>query len=204
MIYRFSVNSVDDNDPELGGESGNFDGFRSDIEREYPSVQQHDEESADLVTAAAIALEATYISGAEVEVYLRTDNPDFDHVWDEDPDPTYWPGVIRKAFFAPKAIEAALKMWGIDAVVKLEMFFSLADVKRYFGNRGLRVGDVIRVPYGAIGNITPKNFRVINASVDGNYKFSWLYFKCSTQSLTGDITVQPRPEDVAMPDQQGE
>ncbi len=49
MIYRFSVNSVDDNDPELGGESGNFDGFRSDIEREYPSVQQHDEESADLI-----------------------------------------------------------------------------------------------------------------------------------------------------------
>jgi hypothetical protein len=160
------------------------------MEREYPLIQQHDMESADLDTAHRVATETIYASGAQVDVFLRTDNADVDQVWDEDPDPTYWPALVCKAFFVPKPLEIALKNWGLDTAVKLELIFGYNDILQRF-ERLLRSGDVIKIPFNAVGNVTPKLFRVVNASPNQNFKYSWLFLACTAESLTGDITVQP-------------
>lgn len=191
MIHRFSVPS----DPyaDITNKYHNFIGNRSDMERDFPLVQVHDSESADLRLAMNIATEVCNISGAMVDVHQRTDNfGNVDDVFDEDPDPTYWPPHVFKAFFAPGAIELALKTWGADAQVKIEMYFSMQELIRRFGSRVLRVGDVVYVPFNAIGNITPKHFRIVNFTPVGNYRYHWLYAKCNCESLTGDLNVVPR------------
>lgn len=190
MIHRFT------SEPGDGPvEASGLMGFRSDVERDYPLVQQHDDSSADLNMASRVAGEAARAGGAQVEVFLKTDNADFDQVWDEDADPTYWPGVLLKAIFAPKPLEIALKQWGTDATIRLEAWFAMADVRREFGDRVLRPGDIIRIPFNAVGNVTPKDFRVLNPTPDGNYRYNWLYFKVNLENLTGDITVQPPAPD---------
>lgn len=183
----------------LPGDDG-FTGFRSDMEREYPTIQVHDFDSPDVRAASRIAEECIHVSGAEINLYHRTDNEDVDHVWDSDPDPTYWAPIVMKAFAPPKTIELALKSWGVDAKVTLEMHFALGELVRRFGTRIVRPGDVIGVPYNAIGNILPMNFRVVNATPFGNYRYVWMYLQCNLESLTGDLTVQPRDEGAQIAD----
>ncbi len=191
MIHRFSQ--------PIGPYNGNYDGNggfignRSDMEREFPLVQAHDMESADLKQAMNVATEVCNVSGALVDINLRTDNNgNADGVWDEDADPTYWAAVQLKAFFAPGAIEMALKTWGSDAQVKLEMYFSMQMLVHKFGTRVLRKGDVIFVPFNAVGNIAPKHFRVTNFTPVGNYRYAWLYGKCNCESMSGDMHIIPR------------
>jgi len=190
MLHRFSQNV----DPYEAAQplDGGFVGHRTDIEREHPLVQHHDVESADLQLAMGMATEACNVSGAILNVHQRTNNAGADDVWDEDADPTYWAPIKIKGFFPPGAIEVALKLWGAEAPVPLDIYFSTQNLLHYFGKRILRIGDVIQVPFNAIGNIQPKYFRVVNVTPIGNYRYVWLYQKCTCQSLTGDITVQPR------------
>ena len=188
MIYRFS--QPYDSDVE-GSTPVVYAGSRTDVERTYSLVQQHDMESADITTSKNLATEVVNATGAEVDVFLRTDNADYDDVWEEDPNPTYWAAELCKVFFEPKSLEVALKIWGLDTTVALKLFFSYDDVLTKFGTRLLRMGDVIGIPFNAIGNVAPKLFRVVNATPVGNYKYSWMYLQCSVESLTGDITVQP-------------
>jgi len=191
MIHKFSQPT----DPYRGnfrGDSG-FVGHRSDIEREFPLIQVHNVDSADLRLAMNMASDVCNVAGAMVDVHQRTDNHgNVDEVWDEDPDPTYWSPVLMKAFFAPGAIEVVLKVWGSDAPVKLEMYFSMQTLVQKFGERVLRKGDVIYVPFNALGNVTPKYFRIINFTPIGNYRYVWLYAKCNCESLSGDINIVPR------------
>ena len=191
MIHRFS--SPDPYDANGVGHEG-FVGFRSDVEREHPLIQQHDSKSADIRVAMTMATEVCNVSGADIDVYSRTDNEpdDIGKTFDEDPDPTYWSPITIKAFFAPGAIEVAMKSWGPEAEIKLEMYFSMQDLVRKFGKRVLRLGDVLYVPFNAIGNITPRYFRILNVTPIGNYKYVWMYMKVNCASLTGDIHVQPR------------
>lgn len=203
MIYRFSqILGTQAHNPSVdGGLAAMAVSFRSDMEREYPLIQQHDIESLDIKTARRLATECAYISGAQVELFHRTDNASADPVWDEDPDPTYWAPSVLKGFYAPKTVEVALKNWGSDAAVKLNIFFSYSDLIERFGERLIRAGDIVRVPYNAIGNVTPKYFRVINASPSDNFRYSWLFFDCAMESITGDITVHPEPKnDIALGD----
>ena len=78
-IHRFAVNtgqvSADQFDTILTS-------FRSDVEQRHTPLALHDPGSADVRMARAQAREQINISGAEVVVYLRTENADFDHVWD--------------------------------------------------------------------------------------------------------------------------
>lgn len=172
--------------------------FRTEIEQQNPLVQLHDPESADLRMARQSADETIHVSGAEVKVYIRTDNADYDSVWDEDPDPTYWNVVLMKAFFKPQPLESELKKFGPDVGNKLEIVFSHRELYERFGQRMLRTGDVIQVPYNA-ANIRPKNYRVLNGTPTGNYRYHWMYFTCMSEILTADITVRPE-EDITPAD----
>lgn len=165
--------------------------MRSDVQRDFPLVQQFDPRSRDLVTAHKMAYEFIYVAGAVVEIFARTDNADVDKVWGEDPDPTYWPGVVRKGFFQQKPLELALKQWSLEASITLVIDFSKDDMVRHFGQRMLRSGDVILVPYNSIGNITPKYFSVENASPSNPYRYDMLYLTCTCQNISGDITINP-------------
>lgn len=170
-----------------------FAGFRSDVERENTPIQVHDVDSPDLTLVMNMASEVVAISGARVDIHHRTDNKlNADGVWDEDPDPTYWPAEMLKGFFAPGAIEAALKVWGLDTPIKIEIYFATLDLTRKFGDRILRSGDVIFIPYNAIGNIKPKYFKVNNVTPIGNYRYAWVYHQCKCESLSADITIIPK------------
>ncbi len=170
--------------------------FRSEVEQRHTPIALHDPESNDLKLARKMADEMINISGAEVKVYIRTNNADYDHVWESDPDPTYWNCVPMKAFFKPQPLEAELKKWGSEIVNKAEVVFSHRQIYQEFGERMLRTGDVIQLPHNAATvALAPKNFRVINASPTGNFRYNWLYVTCMVEVLTADMTVRPPDED---------
>ena len=170
--------------------------FRSDIDQRHTPIALHDPESADIKLARQLADEMVNVSGAEVKIFVRTDNNDFDSVWDEDPDPTYWTPIFVKGFFKPKPIEMELKRWGVDTTNKTEIVFSHRQVFNLLGERMLRAGDVIQLPYNAVP-VSPKNYRVLNGTPSGNFRYIWLYFTCQLELLTADITVRPEAD---MPD----
>ncbi len=172
--------------------------LRSQSEQRNTALALHDPSSNDLKQARKHANEMIHVSGAEVIVYIRTENADYDHVWDADPDPTYWNSVHIKGFFKPQPLEAELKKWGVDTPNKAEVVFSFYQIFLEFGERMLRAGDVIQLPYNnATQAVAPKNYRIVNVTPTGNFRYHWLYLTCVTEVLTADITVRP-PGDLPM------
>jgi hypothetical protein len=156
---------------------------------ESSPLNQYNNDSADLKLARSMVEEQINVSGAEVVVFARTDNGDFDSVWDEDADPTYLNPKMMKAFYKPEQIQSELTRWGVDTKIKLDVSFAYTHILREFGERLLRPGDVIQIPYNSL-NINPVNFRVLNASPLGNHRFNWLFWQCNVEQLTADITVR--------------
>lgn len=195
-IHSFAVDtgqvSVDQFDTVLKS-------FRTDVEQRHTPIALHNPENHDVRYARLLADEIINVSGAEVTVYVRTDNADFDSVWDEDPDPTYWNPIKVKGYFKPQPLEYELKKWGGEAINKTEVVFSHRQLHELLGDRMLRSGDVIQLPYNsAMQALAPKNYRVLNSSPTGNFRYTWLYLTCQAETLTADITVRPEedmPED---------
>jgi len=198
-VHRFSVDtgqpSPDQFDTILASN-------RSEVEQRNTPIAIHDIESADIKMARRQAKEMIDVSGAEVIVYVRTDNSDYDNVWDEDPDPTYWNPINIKGYFKPQPLEAELKQWGAEVVNKTEITFDHYELRQLLGERMIRVGDVIQLPYKASDQaISPKNYRVLNSTPSGNYRYTWLYLTCQVETLTADVTVRPEqdmPEEETM------
>ena len=187
-IYNFSIG---DDSPYNAPNSDALD-FRSDVEKQFPNIQLYDPNNPDIAMAMSLARENINVCGASVVVYARTDNADVDEVWGEDADPSYWQPFDIKAFFVPKPLEMELTKWGVDIPNDTDIVFCRQDIIEKLGERILRVGDVIQVPNNSIA-YKPKNYIVKNAQEIGNYMFNWLYIKCNTELLSGDITVQPVP-----------
>ena len=166
--------------------------FRSDSEQFNSPLSLFANEAPDLKMARKLVDESININGAVVNIYLRTDNADYNDVWDEDADPTYWNPFKIKGFFKPAPIDIELKKSGVDIENKMEISFSHRQIYIVCRERMLRVGDVIKVPFnGAQKDIAPKFYRVINATPSGNFRYNWLYLTCKLESLTADITVRP-------------
>jgi hypothetical protein len=179
-----------------------IESYQNDVERESSSLSIYNPDNPEIKTARSLADEMINVSGAEVKVYIRTDNADFDAVWDEDPDPTYWNMVPMKAFFKPDAIQAELKEWGVETLNKTDVIFSHRQVYEKFKDRMLRPGDVLILPYNALNRqLSPSTYRIVNATPSGNFKYSWLYFTCTVESITQDITVKPT-QDVQQDDEE--
>ena len=193
MIHSFSSDTGDNQAPNQRATD-----FRSDVEQDEPLLGIHNPDSQDLATATRMVREMLRNIGAKLQVYARTDNADKDEVFDEDPDPTYNPPVGLRGYFKPQPMEFELKRWGVDAVNKTEVVFCASDVREHWGERMLRAGDVLELPYnspagdpGGGGSLNPGFYRVVNASPSGNYRYHWLYFTCTVETLTADITVRP-------------
>ena len=197
-IHRFAVNTGQV-DPDTFNTI--LTSFRSESEQRHTPVAIHDNESADIRLARSQVREMIQVSGAEVTVYIRTDNADFDNVWDEDSDPTYWNPIKIKGYFKPQPLEAELKVWGAEVINKTEIVFDHHEVNQLVGERMFRAGDVIQLPYNAATvALSPKNYRVLNATPSGNFRYTWLYLTCQMETLTADITV--RPEEDIQPEEQ--
>src|SRR5579871_1797860 len=121
-IYRFGIST----DPVPQGDLFDhvLETFRSETEQRHTQIALHDPHSNDLACARRLADEMINVSGAEVKVYARTDNSDYDKVWDADFDPTYWNAFRIKAYFKPQPLEVELKKWGADTPNKTEIVFS--------------------------------------------------------------------------------
>lgn len=168
-----------------------WESYRSDVDQQNSPISLFDPDTGDVKLARQMADEMINVSGAEIQIYLRTDNNDIDHVFDEDADPTYWPPVTIKAFFKPAPLELELEKWGADlGDLRSEVVFSHRQLYERYGGRMLRVGDVLLLPYNAAA-INPTNYRITNATPSGNFRYNWLYFTCQVEILTADITVRP-------------
>ncbi len=184
MIYSFG------SEPSYTSFTETQESYRSDAEQNNPKFALWNPDAPEIKMARARADEIISVSGAEMRVFTRTDNADFDAVWDEDPDPSYWTPFNIKGVFKPKPIEIELKSWGADSTNRLEITFSHLQIFNRLGARMLRTGDVVQVPYNSTP-IAPKNFRVVNATPSGMYRFIWLYMTCQCEALTADIAVRP-------------
>lgn len=172
-------------------------GMRSDVETFNPLYQVHDVNAADIQTVKRIVGEMIRIAGAAVQVHTRTDNDDVDGVWDEDPDPTYWNPKLFKAFFVPQPLEFELTQWGVDVPNnQTDIVFALDDVVTEWPTRLLRPGDLIEIPYNSLSVQKPKYFYVNNAQESGNFRYIWLYMKCTCALLTGDVNIRPATDQV--------
>lgn len=188
MIHEFG-NPMDNPGSGYAAWQGTTD-QRTDIEKDYSHLSIHDPESADIATAHRLAREQVEISGANVRVYVRTNNQDRDYVWDEDPNPSYHNPINMKAFFKPQALEAELKRWGVDTTNKAEIVFVKEDLTKLWPERLLRPGDVIEIPYNSPANNGPRFFVIKNATPSGNFRYTWLYYTCATETLSADATVR--------------
>lgn len=197
-LYNFNV---DLGEPQGYGEIANT--YMTDTQQRHTPIAINYDESKDIQLARRLSREMINVSGAELKLYVRTDNSDYDHVWDVDPDPTYWNCILVKGFFKPQPIEAQLVEWGLDTINKTEVVFSYHDILELVGDRMIRPGDVLQLPYNSL-NIRPKNYRVLNSTPSGNFRYNWLYLTCQTETLTADITVRVE-DDVQMdvPEQTG-
>jgi len=184
MIHRFSTS---DEASRLVPSQSKLSA-RSDIEREHPLIQLYDPESKDHVFAGSISEEIVNICGADVIVYVRTNSEAYDDVYEEDPDPTYAPGKRLKAYFVPKQIAANLTIWGLDVENQTTVIFNREQVYREFGDRMIRIGDIIDLPYNAAG-IKPDRYRVLNAADAGNFRYNWQFWACTVENITHDITI---------------
>ena len=176
---------------------------RSEAEKGESLLSIYDDElSPEVLTARAAADEMINTSGAKVKVYPRTDSADYDLVWEENPDPTYLVHYNMKAFFKPQELKIELKKWGIDTSASTEIVFSHRQLYEVLGERMLRAGDVIYLPYNAAA-INPTHYKVVNGAPSKNYRYTWLYFNCQAVILKADTTVrveddiQDRPQDDA-------
>lgn len=185
-IYHFMQDSgaTSDSNPDM----------RNDAEKYDSKLSLHNNEALEIATAVKLAQEIVNTSGAEVIIYLRTDNQDYDKVWNEDPDPTYWNPYRLKACYKLEQLEVELKKWGIDSSNKLDISFAYEEILRTCG-RLLRTGDVIGVSYDTNGGMSkllkPRHYRIVNASPSGNFRYVWLYLSCQTEILNSDVAVRP-------------
>lgn len=163
----------------------------------------YDPDDPSIANMERQALQYIDHSGAETKIYIRTnDLGQIDDVWEENANPVYELPVPTKGQFAPEKMSAALNKWGYEANTNFEVNFSRANLLGLFGTRLIRKGDVIEIPHNTLvqtqntefvdGRLgCADKFRVLGARDTGNYNYRWLYWTCTVELLTGDITVRP-------------
>lgn len=164
--------------------------FRSDADQLNPAHSQYNHDSPDIAAAERLALESIRVSGAWVTVLPRTDDNKYDKVWMEDTDPTYFVGVDFKAHFKPEPPEVVLTKFGHDAPNGISLVFSRAEVLSLLGERIIRNGDIIVVPYNSLVT-RAEQYQVTHVADTGNFRFRWLYLTVDCVPLNRDESTKP-------------
>lgn len=184
-----------------------FPNNRTDAQSENSKVNISNQES-EIAYMERAALDYINQAGTNSYIYLRSnDLGKVDEVWEEDSEPIYEQPIIVKAQFVPEKMSTALKKWGIESDAKFEINYSRAQLLDELGPRLIRTGDVIQIPHNTLVQTqntefidgkfgVADKFRVIEAHDTGNFNYRWLYWTCTVELLTGDITVRPPDADI--------
>lgn len=172
--------------------------FRSDAEKFLSPLSQYNPDSPDITLAENLAAEMCNISGIIAALYLRAENETtIDDVFDEDPNPVYDTPKIVKGVWRPQPLATELMKYGVDVNARSIISFSRANILKSF-RRNLREGDVIAVPQNSAlkdFNLEKQQnlvfYRVISAVDDGNFRYRWLYTKCTVEPMSGDSAWTP-------------
>ena len=195
-IYDFSPTSSLDDNPELLS-IDKLPDHRSEVEQQFTPLALYQPESPDLAFAERVALEIINVSGAWTKIFTRTEDESYDDVWEEQTEPTYRPGKDLKGYFVPEPLGSELNKFGVDAPNKTEVVYSRANIFQEMGDRMIRPGDIIEIPFGSIERHRGGNrvyYRVSDAREKGNFKYRWLYYAAIIERITGDITIQVTPQ----------
>jgi hypothetical protein len=169
---------------------------------ENSEIALYDESNPEILYMEQEAFQYIKDSGVPVFVYTRVnDLGKIDSVWEEDSDPLYDNPIPVYGQYVPEAMSVVLKKWGVDAQTQFLIHFSRANLLAVFGNRLIRQGDVIEIPHNTL--VQTQNtefidgpfgcldkFRVISAKDTGNYNYRWLYWTCTVEVLSSDISVK--------------
>lgn len=169
--------------------------FRSDVEQHHSQLSQENDNSPDILLAGTMSKEVIRLSGSEIDVFMRTDNNDVDHVWEEDTSPTFWQPITIKAYYVVPAITVTSEMWSVDAKVTFDVFLSYQEVLEMFGERMIRLGDVFKIPLKFVKPAKIVNFEVTSSTPWEMFMYHWLYWKCTVINISGDPIVQPEPKE---------
>jgi len=172
--------------------------YRTDVEKFYTPGSVYNPDIIDIASVERAVEEVCNISGAIMAIYLKAENEAaVDVVWDEDPNPIYESPRILKGVWRPQPLTNELARWGIDANAKSVITFSRAVILKEF-RRNLREGDVIAAPQNAANKDFKLDrqqdllfYRIISAVDDGNYRYRWLYTKCTVEPISGDEVWSP-------------
>ncbi len=162
---------------------------RTDMEKTSSPLALH-QNSADFALVERYAEETINISGAWVEVYLRTDDGGWDEVWDEEADPSYHDGFDIKGFFEPQPVKEDLTKWGIDNPNKITIVFARSPLLNKVGKRLLRPGDIIKTPQNSLVFEGMRFYRVLNATDSGMYHYRYMYLSVVSEVITGDVSLR--------------
>lgn len=169
--------------------------FRSDVDQNYPLVSQENDNSHDVKLTGTLSKEVIRVSGSEIEVFMRTDNNDVDHVWEEDTSPTFWQPISIKAFYEFPLVAISSEGLGLEAKITFDVYFSYQEMLELFGERMIRHGDVLKIPLKFVKPVKIRNFEVTSSSPWQVYMYHWLYWKCTVVNISGDPIVQPEPKE---------
>lgn len=167
--------------------------YRTDMQQMYPLVSQQNENSPDIDMVGCVSKEAVRVSGAEIQVFSRTDNNDIDHVWQEDQSPTFYAPIPIKAIYNVPTIGITSETWGSDAKVSFDVFFSYQDLLEKFGDkdRMIRIGDILKLPLNFTKPVKIRNFEVTSSSPHLVYMNHYVWWKCIVTNITGDPAIRP-------------
>lgn len=176
---------------------------RSEDDQENSLIAVYDHSNPDIANMEREVLNLVNDSGAWTSIYLRTnDLGQVDETWEEDANPLYMQPKKVKGLFQPDSVATALSKYGIDSKVAFKVNYSRAHLLAVFGPRLIRKGDVIQLPHNTLvqtqntefldgkNNLIDK-FRVTEATDTGNFNYRWMYWSCTVENVTGDITVRP-------------
>lgn len=177
--------------------------FRTDVQKEATPLSIYNHQKNELALAEKWAEEQVNISGAWVTVFTKDvvvpdqapqgQGQDLSDPFDEDADPIYNKGMNMKALFKPDSISLEMTRWGVDAPTKAEVIFARAPLLSIFGERLIKPGDVIELPYNepvVQSNAGSRRFVVNNSYSTEFYHYRWLYYKAVVELQTGDQAVQ--------------
>lgn len=178
--------------------------FRSTAEIDNSKLNIYNHQNPDIANMEREADQLIQLSGAPTLIYLRTnDMGQVDDVFDENANPTYCEYTNVKGLFTPESASMVKVKWGIDVDLKFKIHYSRARLLSQIGSRLIRQGDVIAIPHNTLiqtqateylegkDNRLDK-FRVVGATDTGNFNYRWLYWTCTVEPLSGDITVRPK------------
>jgi hypothetical protein len=183
-----AIHNFDGTNKDVYSSMDKIPDYRSDADRLQSPLSAH-QDKIDIALAERQSEEAINVSGGWTIIYKRVRHGGYDEVWEEEADPMYESGKKFKGLFKPQPITSDLTKWGIDNPSKVVIIYSRAVIFKNFGDRLIKIGDIIQTPQNSLIYKDMRRLRVTNVAETGMYMYRWLYLTVSAEFITGDISL---------------